>query len=93
VGPLCNRTSVALVSYRKPLCTSRNVGVSRYNSREHPPPFDPQCERQILAGPAPRAEREDDQTTNDGALVLENRSTSIPGTGTKETSIGRLNKF
>ena len=37
---------------------------------------------------APRAEREDDQTDNNGALVLGNRPTSVPITGTEETSIG-----
>lgn len=40
----------------------------------------------ILAAPT---EQEDDQTNNDGAPVLVNRSTCIPTTGTEGTYIGR----
>ena len=42
----------------------------------------------VLAAPTPRTEREDDQTNSDGALVLENRSASVPQTGTEERSLG-----
>jgi len=42
----------------------------------------------ILAAPTPRTERDDDQINNDGALVLKNRSASIPTTGTEEAFIG-----
>ena len=45
----------------------------------------------VLAAPTPRAERDDDQINNDGALVLKNRFSSIPTTGTEETSIGMWN--
>jgi len=44
----------------------------------------------VLAVPAPRTEQEDDEvkTDADGALVLKNRSASVPTIGTEETSIG-----
>ena len=42
----------------------------------------------ILAAPTPQVERED-QTNNDGALVVENRSASVSTTGTEETLIGK----
>ena len=63
---------------RKLLCTSSNVGVNWYNTREHLPPSDSQWEWPILAALALRARREDDQTNNDGVLVLEKRSASVP---------------
>jgi len=43
----------------------------------------------ILAAPTPRTEREDDRTNNVGALVLENKSASVPTARTEETFIGR----
>ena len=44
----------------------------------------------VLAVPTPRTKQEDDQTNidADGALVLRNRSASVPTIGTEETSIG-----
>ena len=44
----------------------------------------------ILAAPTPQTEREDDRTNNVlGALVLENKSASVPTARTEETFIGR----
>jgi len=42
----------------------------------------------ILAASTPRAEQERDKTDNEGALVLENTSPSVPTTRTNETYIG-----
>jgi hypothetical protein len=63
---------------------SRNVCVNQYNTREHPHSLIHNGSDRF-----PRAEREDNQANNDGALILENMSASVLTTRTEETSIGR----